>query len=102
MFTPSRLVLARQRRGLSKLKVAELAKLSRESLRQYEAGEMVPSTETISALASVLGFPAEFFGAEEVELLPADSASFRALKAMTARQRDAALGSGSIALELNR
>ena len=43
------------------------------------------------ALADVLRFPVGFFSRSDPEELAADGVSFRALKSMTAGQRDAAL-----------
>ena len=63
MFTPSRLTLARKRRGLMKNKLAELVGVTGRSISAYEAGESEPSEATVDALASTLRFPKEFFSA---------------------------------------
>jgi Zn-dependent peptidase ImmA (M78 family) len=100
MFEPSRLELARQRRGLTKVKLARLTGLDVVTISRYESGKLEPTAGSVERLAYALDFPIEFFGRDEVEPLLADNASFRAMKAMTARQRDAALGAGAIAIEL--
>lgn len=100
MFNPSRLTLARQRRGCTKTRLAEQAQLTTRSISAYEAGDTVPSEATVASLARVLGFPVAFFGADTIELPPVGAASFRALSTMTAARRDAALGAGAIAIEL--
>lgn len=100
MFNPSRLTLARQRRGLTKTKLAKEAELTVRSVSGYEAGDMVPSDSTIAEIARVLRFPPEFFSAASLDAPSTESASFRALSSMTAGQRDSALGAGALAIEL--
>jgi len=100
MFTPSRLTLARKRRGLTKTRLAALSELSVRSLTSFESGEAIPADETLSRLSDVLKFPPDFFSAQEIDEPSADAASFRALSSMTAGQRDAALSAGALAMEL--
>jgi Zn-dependent peptidase ImmA (M78 family)/DNA-binding XRE family transcriptional regulator len=100
MFTPSRLTIARKRRGLMKNKLAELVGVTGRSITAYEAGESDPSDATISALAKVLRFPPEFFSAPDIDEPVPGAASFRALTKMSASQRDAALAAGALAVEL--
>jgi Zn-dependent peptidase ImmA (M78 family) len=59
-----------------------------------------PLALAVEALSSSLGFPREFFSGEEVEALPAEAATFRALTRLSARERDAALAAGRLALTL--
>jgi Zn-dependent peptidase ImmA (M78 family)/DNA-binding XRE family transcriptional regulator len=100
-LTPSRLVLARQRRGLTRVALARESGVSERSLQGYETGTQQPSQETIRRLATALGFPAAFFFASDVEEIPTDAISFRALSKITATQRDAARSAGRIALTLS-
>lgn len=97
MFTPSRLGLARKRRGLTKKRVAELINISTRSLTAYEAGERAPTRETIERLAEALKFPPSFFEGPDLEELSADAVSFRALSKMAAADRDRALAAGAVA-----
>lgn len=99
-FSPARLTLARRRRGLMKTRLAEEAGLTVRSLTNFESGKDAPSEATLARLASVLRFPIGFFREPGLEELPPKAASFRALKAMTAGQRDAALGAGEIAAQV--
>lgn len=101
-FRPSRLTLARRRRGLTKARLAEMLDLTVRSISAYENEEMVPSLETASALAKVLGFPETFFFGTEIDVPTPDSASFRAASSMTSAQRDAALGAGALAVEFSK
>lgn len=101
MFSPSRLSLARQRRGLTKTKLAAEANVAVRSISAYEAGDMIPSDAVIGELARILQFPPGFFTAPSIELPSTEGASFRALSSMTASQRDSALGAGALAIELS-
>ena len=98
MFNPSRLTVARQRRGLTKRQLASQIGATEKTVQNYENGEMNPSEESLARLSSVLGFPGAFFEGDNLEILSPDVASFRSLKKMKASQRDMALSAGSIAL----
>ena len=106
MFTPSRLTLARKRRGLTKAALAKAVEVDVRSVTAWEMGEFPPTNENICTLSEVLGFEASFFAAREVETLtltPAsfrENPSFRAASRMRAWQRDAALAAGEFALEV--
>ena len=102
MFNPSRLSLARQRRGLTKTKLSVEAHLTVRSVSAFEAGDLVPSDATVAELARVLRFPVDFFAASSPEVPSPESVSFRALSSMTAGQRDSALGAGALAIELSQ
>lgn len=98
MLTPSRLVIARKRRGLTLTRLAEQTGLSTRSVSLYENGHQTPTEETLLALADALGVAPSFLTGTDVEEIPEDAVSFRALSKMTARQRDRALSAGRIAL----
>lgn len=101
MFNPSRLRLARKRRGLTQVALAKKAGIKLWTLIAYDSGARAPSTENVRALAAALSFPPEFFFGTDLELPEQGGASFRAMKAMTAAQRDAALSAGALALSLS-
>ena len=103
MFTPSRLALARQKRGYSKKKLAELIGVTAQSISNFESETVqeVPSEKTLLKLSQVLNFPVNFFNRDKVSFVSLESASFRALSKMTASQRDSALASGALAFEVN-
>src|SRR5207245_216021 len=67
----------------------------------YERGQRVPPPAIVKRLARVLGYPFSFFGRPELEPIPEDTASFRALSRMKAAQRERALAGAELALELN-
>ena len=100
-FNPTRLDLARRRRGMTKKQLAEQLEVSTRMLNQYERGDSAPSDATMKKLAAVLRFPADFFFGDTVEEPSVAGVSFRALSAMTARQRDQAIGSASLAILLD-
>lgn len=101
-FNPSRLTLARRRRGLTKTKLAAALRLDARTVGAYEAGEFAPEPPRIEQLGQVLKFPAAFFMGEDLEEPSPDIASFRAMSKMTAGKRDMALGAGALALALNQ
>lgn len=102
MFYPVRLTLARKRRGMTKIALAEATGLSLRILNAYEQGEKNPSDNALKILAEVLHFPVGFFSESEVEAPQPDQASFRALKSLKASERDAALAAGALAVELSK
>lgn len=101
-LNPTRLTLARKRRGFSKTELAQKVGVDLRAISAYEAGEYPPSKETMAALASALVFPIAFFFGDDLDEPTPDSASFRAMSKMTAAKRDMALGQGAIAIHLNR
>lgn len=101
-FNPSRLSLARRRRGLTKTKLAELVGVEVRSITGYESGEFKPEKERLQLLADKLHFPVQFFVGDDVQVITPEVASFRSMSKMTAGQRDAALGAGVVALMLNQ
>lgn len=101
MFTPSRLTLARKRRGLTKKALAKLIGVTPHTVLRYESGEIAPPPTIVQKLSEALDFPPEFFFAPDING-PSDlSASFRSMSAMSASERDAALAAGSLAFLLS-
>jgi Zn-dependent peptidase ImmA (M78 family)/DNA-binding XRE family transcriptional regulator len=97
MFTPSRLTVARERRRLSKKALAESVEVSPHTILRYEAGEIEPTEEVVSRLSQVLGFPESFFSGPDIDGPRGDTASFRSMSAISAKERDAALAAGTLA-----
>jgi transcriptional regulator with XRE-family HTH domain/Zn-dependent peptidase ImmA (M78 family) len=93
MLTPSRLALARTRRGLTAAELARKAGTSPASIGDYEHGRRRPRPATTARLAAALGFPTGFLeagDAPEVDVAFSGSA--------TRRQRDAATGAARLAV----
>ncbi|MDP9359466.1 MAG: XRE family transcriptional regulator [Chloroflexota bacterium] len=101
-FNPSRLTLARHRRGLTKLELAERIGVDRRSATAYESGETLPSLETLERIEQELGFPRAFFFEDDVDELTPDAVSFRSMSKMTAAQRYMALAEGRLTLALSQ
>jgi Zn-dependent peptidase ImmA (M78 family)/DNA-binding XRE family transcriptional regulator len=99
-LTPSRLALARKRRGLTLVQLAAAVQVSARSLSGYENGAQEPSPRTLRRLAAALDVPAGFLTAGDVDEIPVDAISFRALSKLTAGQRDIARSAARIALML--
>ncbi len=97
-FQPTRLRLARMRRGLSKQELVERLGADPKTLFNYEAGNTEPDDDALGKLANALHFPVEFFVGDPVQVPDAKSAYFRATTKMTAPQRDAALAAGGLAI----
>jgi Zn-dependent peptidase ImmA (M78 family)/DNA-binding XRE family transcriptional regulator len=102
MITPSRLRLARKRRGLTIVKLARQVGVSTRSLSGYENGTQQPTAEVMRLLATSLRIPPGFLQAEDIDEVPVAAVSFRALSKMTASQRDAALSAGRLAMLLEQ
>lgn len=101
MFTPSRLTLARNRRGLTKKRLAELIDVSTRSVTGFESGELAPKPISLAKISKALDFPPSFFEAEDLPELTSDAVSFRSLSKMAAAQRHSALAAGSLGFALN-
>ncbi|MEQ1672402.1 MAG: helix-turn-helix transcriptional regulator, partial [Hyphomicrobium sp.] len=101
MFNPTRLTVARMRRGLSKTALARVIGVDLRSVSAFEDAEYAPAPETLGAIAKALRFPHDFFIGDDADFPSAKTASFRSLSRRTAAQRDAALGAGAIAFLLS-
>jgi len=99
---PTRIQLARKRRGLTKTELARRAGITTRTLYAWEAGLATPTVEMLTALAAALRFPIAFFFRPDLDGPTPDAASFRALRSMTAAKRDSALAAGAIAFELSQ
>lgn len=97
IFNVSRLAFARKRRQLTKKELAEIAGISHVTLTRIDKGITTnPDDETIASIAAALQYPVDFFFHEDIEELNKKEVSFRSLKAMTAKQSEAALASGAL------
>jgi Zn-dependent peptidase ImmA (M78 family)/DNA-binding XRE family transcriptional regulator len=101
MLNPTRLAAARKRRGWTLTKLAQETGLSRASLSTYENQHQDPTPQTLTTLAAALGVGEDFLTGDDLEEIPVEAVSFRALSKMTARTRDRGLNSGRIAILIN-
>ncbi len=100
-FNSTRLTVARTRRGLTKGALARDMTVSLRMITAYESGEKQPSLLRLAKMADALQFPVEFFSGDDLEEPPTEGSSFRALSAMTAKERGQAFGAGTLALALS-
>lgn len=100
MFNVKRLELARKRRRYTAKILAERAQIAPVTLSRIVNGLQHPDDETIDRLIVALEYPRDFFFRDDIDPIDVTTASFRSLKAMTARERDAALSAGELAYEL--
>ena len=99
-FTPEKLTLARERRGLSRSGLAAEAGIAERSVRAYESGDDIPRDTAVAALAAALRVPPEFFAGPALEGLGEHAASFRAASKLPAYRRRAALAAGAFAIHV--
>lgn len=99
-FNPSRLDLARRRRGLAKAELARAIGVSARMITAYERHEYLPSVNTLERIASVLEFPLEFFAGPDLEEPPTKASSFRSMSRLSAREREQSLAAGALAMTL--
>lgn len=102
LFIGGRLRLARQRRGWNKTRLAKATKVTTPTITAYEDETRTPPNAFLERASEVLNFPTSFFFVDATDTVPLNAASFRALSRMSASQRDAALASGTMAVELHR
>lgn len=72
MELKEKLVGLRKKKGLSQLELAELAKVSRQAVSRWEAGNAIPSTNNLKFLSDLYGVPIGYLFDEEVELVAED------------------------------
>ncbi|MET9438059.1 ImmA/IrrE family metallo-endopeptidase [Streptomyces sp. NPDC006551] len=94
MVTPSRIALARRRRGLTLAELSARSRVSLQSLSNYETGRTSPRPDTVGKIASALDFPTVFFEGPSLDDLPSEGISWRARSKTSARVLDAARAAG--------
>lgn len=101
-FVPARLVLARERVGLTQRQLADLCGLSERIIKAYEAGTSTPSLSSLEQIATATEFPAPFFTKLGGESIAPDAVSFRSFSRASARLKRRAIAAGGLALDLHR
>jgi len=100
-FNPSRLRLARERRGILQKELALRCNVAQNTLYNWESGATAPADEaSMACLVRELDFPEAFFYRPTLDPLPEGAASFRARTKLPPRQKRAALAAGDLAREL--
>lgn len=100
-FNPSRLGLARRRRGHTQVGLAQLIHCDARLVRKWERGDHEPSPEHVAKLVDVLGFSERFFALPDSEDLSKEVISFRKLTKTCRADRERAVAAGELALDLN-
>lgn len=100
IFSPQRLRLARQRRGLFAQELAARIGASTRSVSLWEHGKASPTDKNVDSLSRILEFPREFFFGDAPPTL--GNAVFRSLARMTSRQRWMAVSAGCQAVALDQ
>jgi Zn-dependent peptidase ImmA (M78 family)/transcriptional regulator with XRE-family HTH domain len=101
-FNGERLRVARWRRGLSKVQLAEQAGLTTRRLGAFENEGVQPGPATLEVLSTTLDFPPEFFCIEPTADIMPGAVSIRASSRLSARRRDAALAVATLAVDVNQ
>jgi len=83
------------------VELADRVGVTAQSLSNYENNRQIPSAHVVERIAEVLGFPAYFLIASELDPLSANDVSFRARSKLPARKRDMALSVGRFAIEFH-
>jgi Zn-dependent peptidase ImmA (M78 family) len=100
-FNPSRLDLARRRRGVTKRDLGLAVGVPARTLTSWYRLERIPGDSKVKALAEYLQFPQSFFYGSDLDEPPPDSASFRALSRLAARTRDQVLAAGALGIAIS-
>lgn len=101
MQNPDRVELVRLRLGLTKTGFAKAIGVNRRTIQRFEAGTNDLNPRCIEALAELSGYPTEFFELDTLDYPDPRAVSFRSLRSLTARVRNAALAAGALAFELD-
>lgn len=99
LFSPQRLRLAREARGLTQTELSRRLGMSSAAVSQFEKADARPSPATAARLAEVLSFSIEFFATSSSPSSHVDGdpdqfdgyGHFRSLRSVTATQRRQAL-----------
>lgn len=97
VFSPSRLTLARERRGWTRRALADKLDVSADAITKFEKGRCRPTRQNIEAMALHLGFPLIWFYSPEITLLPINAPSFRGRRSMSAELKAKATRAGDLA-----
>lgn len=101
IFNSQRLRLARSRRKMTSQALAASAGISPVTLSRLENKNNQPESETVESLAKALRYPVGFFFGDDLDEVDKEDASFRSLKAMTAKERNGALAAASLAFSVS-
>lgn len=90
MIYGERIKQARQLSALTQSELAEEAGVHQTTIAQIESGRVLPSADTLSAIAEITDLLPTFFSSPPIEDFPTGSLAYRARKGMRAIDRDKA------------
>lgn len=100
LFSPNRLTLVREARGMQKGQLAAAVGVSPQAVGQYEAGRTKPSAPTVARLAMVLGVPVESLADDGRTATDAPPAYFRTRRGVPLRELRKAKAQATFAHDL--
>lgn len=99
-LNPERIRVARMRRGLTKVELAQRLAVTSRTVTKYE-NEGAPIAAA-TAIAAAVDFPVGYFERGDAPTMCASEVSFRAARRATARQREAATSAGVAGVEIDQ
>lgn len=100
-ISPTRLVLARKLRGVTLAELGRITTLSTQTINRYENGRQEPTDDSLEKLSEALELPVDFFFGPEIDPVPVEAVSFRALSKTPAFRRDAVMAATEIATQIS-
>jgi Zn-dependent peptidase ImmA (M78 family)/DNA-binding XRE family transcriptional regulator len=101
MLNPDRVKLARMRLGLTKVGFAEKLDVDRKTINRLESGDTEPSEPLMQKLVKVTKYEPHFFSGKSLEQPDADGVSFRSMRSVTQKSRDAAIAAAAFGYALD-
>lgn len=98
-LNPERIQVARMRRGLTKVELAQRLAVTPRTVTKYETNG-APAAAAAD-IAAAVEFPVSYFQRDAAPTLCADEVRFRAARRATARQRDSAAAAGVAGVEID-
>lgn len=86
-INPSRLIAAREYRGLSKTELAPRIGVTVQALTNYEKGDDQPKPENLASLVRELRFESSYFQGSDFNSISVESVTFRSRRSLTSRVR---------------
>ena len=99
LLSPDRITLARMRRGLTKVELANILDVTERTIHKYET-RGAPSS-TAQRLSAALEFPTDYFSRPGAPGVESHGVNFRAGRSTTRSERDAAIAAGASGMEVN-
>lgn len=85
-FNGDRLKSARKYRGLTITELASAIEVTKQSISQFESGQITPLFETLMKIVNVLKFPSDYFYEEDKIDIKLGNTYFRALSKMSKKE----------------